>query len=153
LQPVQQPMWPTYIQAGAAFINVVIVLISTATNFTLIGLKHRDTRNSRIKVATVLALRLRQIAENLQKVRSNGVNEFLEMSLTKGVPEESILKLFDPDLVSEIYILWDYLVELQRNLVVYKNKEDWDIPADVLNDVNDVAQSSLELGKRLVNIK
>jgi hypothetical protein len=103
-------MWTTYIQAGAASIDVLIVLISTATNFTLIGLKHRDTRESRIKVATLLAVRLRQIAEILQKVRSNGVNEFVEMSLAKGVPEESILKLFEPELVSEIHMFWDYLV-------------------------------------------
>lgn len=75
------------------------------------------------------------------------------MSLAKGVPEESILKLFEPDLVSEIYMFWDNLVELQNNLSAYKNKPDVEIPADFLNDVNDVAQSSIELEKRLVNIK
>jgi hypothetical protein len=38
---------------------------------------NRSTSTYRINVATVLALRLRQITENLEKVRSNGIKDDL----------------------------------------------------------------------------
>ncbi|CAM3857039.1 hypothetical protein ALPO108162_09615 [Alicyclobacillus pomorum] len=149
----QQPLWPTYVQAVTALINVIVVVIATVTNFILGGRQWWRTKKRRIKIAKILALRLDLIAQNLEQTRVTGVNAFVEMGLSKGVSDDSILDLFEPDIVSELYVHWEYLTELQRQLIPYKDKADWDIPADMLTNVAHFVQRSLELKKKLTNMK
>jgi hypothetical protein len=139
-------MWPAYVGAVTTLINVLI----TVTNG---GRQWRRTKKRRAKIRKILILRLILITQNLERIRESGVNAFVEMGLSKGVSDDLILELFEPDIVSEIYAHWEYLVELQRGLIPYKNKKDWEIPAEILSDIAFFVQRSLELKKKLSDMK